>query len=169
VGTAASEYLESPTYDCITVEYRGRGRERFISELPRIMEWMELSSHRRNRQQRLPKNIDAKSMRSGDRFFYWLEAPVLTPQVAGNPFQFDHTAAGNFEARRLENGVSISKIPSPNRSAIVWLDPEMCDFSQPFTVGRKRVDVSPKISVILEDVRGRGDRMHPFWDRIDTP
>ncbi len=170
VGTVATEYLKSPTYDAIVVEYRGRGRERFASELPRIFEWMELATHRRIR---TPRSIETTTMRPGDRFFYWVEAPRIAPTVAGNPFQFDPASKGAFDARLLElavNGVSISKIPSVQRSAIVWLTPDMVDFSQPITVGvpgqRHRVDAAPDIAVMLEDVRTRADRQHVFWQRI---
>ncbi len=166
LGSVATRYLESSRWDSMAVEYHGRGRERFIAELPRIIEWMELSSHTRKRH---PRNIETKTMRPGDRFFYWLEAPMLLPNVAGNPFQFDPTSSGIFDARLLDadsNGVLISKIPSPKKSAIVWLDPEMVDFSRRITVNRKNFDLSPDIGVMLEDVRRRGDRQHVFWQRV---
>ncbi|GIW99403.1 MAG: peptidase [Pirellulaceae bacterium] len=171
VGTVATQYLKSPTYDCLVVEYRGRGRERFAAELPRIMEWMELSTHRRVRS---PREIRCVTMRGGDRFFYWVEAPQLNPQIAGNPFQFDPAAKGVFEARILElavNGVSINKIPSVQRAATVWLTPDMVDFSRPITIGlpgkRHRLELSPDIAVMLEDVRQRADRQHVFWQRVE--
>ncbi len=170
LGRCATRYLVSPTYDSLVVEYRGRGRERFAAELPRIMEWMQLSSHRRIR---IPRNIETTTMRPGDRFFYWLEAPQILANVAGNPYEFDPAAKGTFEAKVLDqtiNGVNISRIPSVNRGAVVWLTPEMVDFSRTVTVSlqgkRHRNDVSPDIQVMLEDVRRRGDRMHVFWQRI---
>lgn len=172
LGSEATEYLSSPRYDCLAVIYRGRGRERFAAELPRIMEWMDLSSHRRVR---APRDINASTMRSGDRFFYWLEAPAIQPSVASNPFQYDgkQFSAGQFSARRLEpthNGVNISKIPSINKATIVWLTPEMVDFSRKIQikVGTKnnRFDLSPSIAVMLEDVRQRGDRKHVFWQKV---
>ena len=170
LGRAATRYLKTPTYDTLVVEYRGRGRERFISELPRIMEWMELSTHRRRR---TPTNIMAKTMRPGDRFFYWLEAPSLLPTAAGNPFLFDPSKSGVFEGKILEptiNGVTISRMASANKSAIIWLTPQMVDFTRPITVNmpgkRHRFDLAPDIGIMLEDARTRGDRMHVFWQRV---
>jgi hypothetical protein len=169
LGTIATTYLRSSRFDSLVVEYRGRGSGLFIEELPRIFEWMELSSHRRLR---LARNIDVKTMRSGDRFFYWLEAPALLPSVAGTAFQFDPASAGSFQANVLDiNGVSVSRIPSPNKRATIWLTPEMVDFSRPVTValsGRRRpYDVAPDIAIMLEDVRTRGDRQHVFWQKIE--
>lgn len=170
LGTIGTRYLKSPTYDSLVVEYRGRGRERFLAELPRIMEWMELSSHRRIR---TPRNIEAITMRPGDRFFHWLEAPVILPKAAGNPFQFDPSGYGTFEARLLDattNGVNVSRIASPNHMAWIWLTPDMVDFSRQITVtvsgDRSRHDLKPDIGIMLEDVRQRADRMHVFWQRI---
>jgi hypothetical protein len=43
----------------------------------------------------------------------------------------------------------------------------MVDFDQPIevTVNRRRekITVQPSIATMLEDVRTRGDRQHPFW------
>lgn len=170
MSVAANRYLTSPSYDSLVVEYKGRGRERFVSELPRIMEWMQLSSHRRVR---TPKEIETRTMRPGDRFFYWLEAPTILAKAAGNPIQFDPSSYGVFEARLLDpstNGVTISKIASENRSAVVWLTPDMVSFSRQITINmsgkRQNLDLSPDISIMLEDVRTRSDRMHVFWQRV---
>ncbi|MEM7473794.1 MAG: hypothetical protein AAF483_02305 [Planctomycetota bacterium] len=169
VGSVITNYLRSPMYDSLVVEYRGRGSGLFVDEMERIFEWMNLASHRRIR---TPKNITTKTMRNGDRFFYWLEAPSLLPNVAGNAFQMDPRSAGNFDATILGpnyNGVRISRIPSVNKKATVWLSPDMVNFNQPVTVnlGRsKTYNVSPDVGVMLEDVRTRADRMHVFWQKI---
>ncbi len=170
MGAAATKCLSTANYDAMAVEYHGEGRVRFASELPRIMEWMELSSHRRIRNL---QNIAVRTMRPGDRFFYWLEAPTILPELAGNPYQFDPTNYGVFDARILDstaNGVAVNKIPSPNHSAVVWLTPDMVDFSRPITImgaGRKSIEnLQPSIEVMLEDVRQRGDRMHFFWQKV---
>jgi hypothetical protein len=34
--------------------------------------------------------------------------------------------------------------------------------------GRETKDVQPDIAVMLEDVRVRSDRQHPFWARVDA-
>lgn len=169
VGSVVTQYL-STFYDSVVVGYRGRGSGLFIDELPRIFEWMELSSRRRIR---TPRSIDCKTMRNGDRFFYWLEAPSIVPAVAGNAYQFDPSSAGYFQANLLDstiNGLSVSKIPSPQRQANVWLTPGMVDFSRPITVsmsGRRRsYNLTPDVGIMLEDARTRADRQHVFWQKL---
>jgi len=170
MGAAATKCLSSPNYDAVAVEYHGEGRVRFASELPRIMEWMELSSHRRIRNL---QNIETRTMRPGDRMFYWLEAPAILPELAGNPFQFQPKNFGVFDGRILDstaNGVAVNKIPSPNQSAVVWLTPDMVDFNRPVKIlggGRTRLEtLSPSIEVMLEDVRQRADRLHFAWQKV---
>ncbi len=173
LGTVVTRLLSSPAFDSLFVEYIGRGRERFLSELPRIIEWMEMSSHRRVRS---PRSIETTVMRPGDRFFYWLEAPQLSANASGNSYEFDPARAVKFEANRLDgntNGVRISGIPSLNRDAIVWLSPDMVDFSRTITIvlrgGQKKFDLTPDIGIMLEDARTRADRMHVYWQRVVVP
>ncbi len=178
LGKVANEYVRSPRYDCMVVEYRGNGRLRFSAEIPRIAEWMELQGQRRVQSigARMPREISARTMRLGDRFFYWLEAPALLPTAVSNPLLFDFKSSGVFEARYLdpsENTVIISKIPSPSNAAIVWLRPELVDFSIPFSVrlaGKTRRyqpdEFRPDIAVMLEDARMRGERLSVFWQKI---
>ncbi len=57
----------------------------------------------------------------------------------------------------------------------VWLSPELVDLGEPLVVEvngraispRDRI-VRPDVSVLLEDVRTRADRQHPFWARLTT-
>jgi hypothetical protein len=55
----------------------------------------------------------------------------------------------------------------------VWLTPEIVDFARPLRVtidGREAFDglPNPDAAVMLEDLRLRGDRQHPFWAVIDS-
>jgi hypothetical protein len=54
---------------------------------------------------------------------------------------------------------------------VVWLAPEMIDFARPVRVtikGRTLPGPSPDVATLLEDVRTRGDRQHPFWARLEV-
>jgi hypothetical protein len=56
----------------------------------------------------------------------------------------------------------------------IWLSPELVDFSRPVTVtldGRKlwKDPVVPDKRLLLEDLRLRVDRQHPFWAVVDWP
>lgn len=55
----------------------------------------------------------------------------------------------------------------------VWLAPELVDFSQPLAVtidGQKvhKTAPVPDAAVLLEDLRLRADRQHPFWAVIES-
>ena len=70
-----------------------------------------------------------------------------------------------------KNGINVRTGTS---QVTVWLSPKMVDFKQRSTItvnGRRlnRPDqtIRADLRVLLEDVRTRGDRQHPFWARID--
>ena len=54
----------------------------------------------------------------------------------------------------------------------VWLSPQLLDISRRVnvTINGRRLnpsEVQPKIDVLLEDVRTRGDRQHAFWAKAE--
>jgi predicted esterase len=156
-------------FDATYVEYRGRGHEHFSDELLRIFDWM-------NRKQRtfFPPSIDAVAMRPWDRFFWWVELAGAPPKTVVLPAQWP-PAAGfrplSIEAKTTPgNGVVVR---SGADRAKVWLSPELVDFSRPISVtldGRKLVrdGIEPNVDVLLEDLRLRGDRQHPFWAVVES-
>ena len=55
----------------------------------------------------------------------------------------------------------------------IWLSPELIDFTRPVTVmldGERLLKGQPTIDlrVMLEDLRLRSDRLHPFWAVVDS-
>ncbi len=70
VGKELDEYAKAQLSDFMLVMYTGRGRDHFQEELARIVDWMNLASHRRKP---FPDEINVKSARPGDYFFWWLE------------------------------------------------------------------------------------------------
>jgi hypothetical protein len=64
--------------------------------------------------------------------------------------------------------------PSSPRIAVdatLWLSPEFIDYDKEVRIKGRGKDfkgfVQPSTEVLLEDVRRRADREHPFWTRID--
>ena len=169
IGATVSKYVSSPQYEAIAVSYIGREGGFFQEEAPRIMNWMQLSSHKRNRN---PKEIKVSMMRPGDRFFYWVEAPDFATDSNSFSFKPADARVGIEASITAKNGISVSKTPSPTLTWF-WLTPEMVDFKQPVSVrvkgNSKRVDVSSDLEVILEDVRQRADRLHPFHFKVSVP
>lgn len=160
-------------FDVTYVEYRGRGHEHFSDEIMRIFDWM-------GRRQRtfFPPTIDVVSMRPWDRFFWWVEMerpPARTmvlpsqwpPPPAIRPFGIE---AKTMPPNSVPAGMLAVRCGADR--VRVWLSPELVDFSQPLTVtldGRKlwKDPVVPDKRLLLEDLRLRADRQHPFWAVID--
>ncbi len=163
-------FLKNMKVDCLLTIYHGRGRDHFQEEQPRLMEWMSLSSHQRPPP---PQEIEVKTARTCDRSFWWLEIPELTGEKIVNPLLFKPGSSVEIEAARVnapENNFRVTKFPG--KSCVLWLSPEMVDFSKriSFSVKEKRktMEVEPSLSVLLEDVRTRADRQHPYWAKVDS-
>ena len=160
-------------FDATYVEYRGRGHEHFSDEIMRIFDWM-------SRRQRVffPPSIDAVSMRPWDRFFWWVEMERPPARTMVLPSQWPPPPAIRpfaIEAKTMPpNSVPASMLAvrcGADRVRI-WLSPELVDFSRPVTItldGRKlwKDPIVPDKRLLLEDLRLRADRQHPFWAVID--
>jgi predicted esterase len=160
-------------FDATYVEYRGRGHEHFSEELMRIFDWM-------GRRQRnfFPPTIDVVSMRPWDRFFWWVEmerAPARTvvlpsqwpPPPGIRPFAIEAKTMppNTLPANNLVVHCGADRVR-------VWLSPELVDFSRPVNVtldGRRLLKdaIVPDKRLLLEDLRLRADRQHPFWAVVD--
>lgn len=157
-------------FDATYVEYRGRGHESFSDEILRIFDWMG-----RRRRDFFPREIDAVSMRPWDRFFWWVEMESAPPRTVVLPEQWPPppgTRPLSIEARVGAANALTVRCGADRVS--VWLAPELVDFSRPITVtvdGRKILNgpLAPDVKTLLEDLRLRGDRQHPFWAVVEHP
>ena len=160
-------------FDATYVEYRGRGHEHFSDEILRIFDWM-------GRRQRtfFPATIDAVTMRPWDRFFWWVEMERPPARTVVLPAQWPPPPAirpFTVEAKTLP----ADAIPASSLAVRcgadrvrIWLSPELVDFSKPVTVtldGRRlwKDPVVPDKRLLLDDLRLRADRQHPFWAVVD--
>ncbi|MFM7207108.1 MAG: peptidase [Planctomycetaceae bacterium] len=155
-------------YDTTYVEYRGRGHEHFSDELLRIFDWMG-----RKRRSFFPREIEAVTMRPWDRFFWWLELEGPPPKTVVLPEQWPPagTRPLRLEAKATaDNSLSVRCGADVVR---VFLTPDLVDFGRPITVtvdGREAAQgrIAADIGVLLEDLRLRGDRQHPFWAVVES-
>jgi predicted esterase len=155
-GPEFDRYMNrSAAFDCTVVEYEGRGHENFSDEILRLFDWMG-----RKRRNFFPRQFTAVTNRSFDNCFWWLELRNFQPGDKTIQVESNLTAT---------NGVSIHT----GGKLTVWLSPEMVDFSRPIIVAQSSTrltspnNIKPDVTVLLEDVRSRGDRQHPFWAKVE--
>jgi hypothetical protein len=157
-------------YDVTLVEYRGRGHEHFSDEIQRIFDWMG-----RRKRDFYPKEFKALTMRELDNFFWWVEVEEFPPKAVVDPSDWD-TKSGSrpMEVKGKINGNNVF-VSSGAKKVAVYLSPELVDLAQPVRVkvdgrplnAKGNLMVQPSVEVMLEDARTRGDRLHPFWVKIE--
>ena len=169
---ALNNYMRSG-YDCVIVEYRGRGNEHFFEEIHRIFDWMNLM-----RRQRFPAadgvaDLTVKSMRPWDDFFWFAEFDGFPAATMTSPFEWPirrpRPAEIDIKVNKQTNRLSVK---SGAQRTTIWLSPELMSFDDRLKLsvdGRTvREDFQPELQVLLEDTRRRADRHHPFWAKIET-
>jgi len=157
-------------YNITVVEYQGRGPEHFYDEILRIFDWMG-----RCRRDFYPRSFACSTMREFDNFFWWLECGGLPAKAMVNPANWPPPRGTTpvTVGGEITEGNSIS-VHTGTSKVTIWLSPKMIDFKGRVNVlvkGRRinSSSVSPDLQILLEDVRTRGDRQHPFWAKVQTP
>jgi len=159
-------YLTTTGCDTMIVQYQGRGHEHFHDEIQNLFTWMNL--HQRNFAQ---KEFDVMTMRPWDSFFWWVDVQGIPENLTILPAEWPKSGVrgGTYEARIVGNRAVVS---AKARKVTVWLSPEIVNFAEKVSVTINNKDtrnVTPSTSVLLEDVRARGDRQHPFWAQVEAP
>ncbi len=163
-------YLKN-NFPVTVVEYRGRGHEHFSDEIQRLFDWM--GRYERNF---FPEEFKVVSMRPWDNFFWWVELGAMPPATMVDPVDWPpsrRTGELRTEGWLLAtNGVHVRAGAGVVR---VWLSPDMLDLNQRVDVevngrriGPSNRFVDPDLETLLEDVRTRADRQHPFWVKLET-
>ncbi len=162
---------ERTGYNVTVVEYLGRGHEHFSDEILRLFDWMG-----RLRRNPFPRQFQCTTARPWNNRFYWVELNQLPRRALVEPTEWPPPRG--FRPAEVE--VSVNKanginITTASAQITVWLSPEIVDFTRrpTLTVNGRRLlggprTVVPQLSVLLEDVRLRGDRQHPFWAKVDS-
>ncbi len=157
-------------FDLTVAEYQGRGREAFSDEILRLFDWME-----RKKRDFYPSEFEVRTMRPWDNFFWWLDVEKLPPNAIVLPTEFPRN--GMIPAKisaELVPSANTLKANVPTGKITFWVGPGMLDFEQPinFLVNGKKArvsrDVMPDLQILLEDVRRRGDRQNPFWQKLEA-
>jgi hypothetical protein len=157
-------------YDATVIEYEGRGHDDFHEEILRIFDWMG-----RFRRNFFPREFTCSTMRDGDSFFWWVELDGLPPKSQVDPDHWPPSAGtrpAQVTGKIAANNVNVT---AGSAQVIVWISPQMIDFKQRSNISINRQTINarepflqPDIRTLLEDVRTRADRQHPFWLRLDS-
>jgi hypothetical protein len=168
-ATQLDRYLK-PNTDITVIEYLGRGYEPYSDEIQRIFDWAS------RRERKVPKEIDCVSMRPWDNFFWWIEAEGLPAKSMVAPANWPPPSKARpfpIDGKRLETNKLI--VNAQASKVTVWLSPDLVDFGQQLAVDINGRNVSPRdrmvrpdLQVLLEDVRTRADRQHPFWAKLTS-
>lgn len=179
------KHADATKWDVMIVQYQGRGHESYHDEIQNLFEWMELPSHRRDF---FPKEFGGEaldgfksyqSLRTWDNFFFYVEFNGMPLKSIVHPVEWtgEKSPGGSVLLTRGSynndsDGNSIVRISCGASKVTVFLAPEMVDFSKKTTVyiNGKKVPgtIAPNVVQLLEDVRTRGDRQHPFWASVSN-
>ena len=166
--TEWNRYLNKHSYDSTVVMFQGRGHEHFHGEIQRMFAWMAV--HQR---EFFPQQFLCKSMRPWDNYFWWAEIADLPSQSIVMPVSWpkSNVKAAKTEGRFIRESNRVI-LDTAAKNVTVWLSPEMVDFTERIVVTVKRRSVREPIKAsgrtLLEDVRTRGDRQHPFWAKVEV-
>jgi hypothetical protein len=160
-----------PGFNATVVEYLGRGYEPLGDEVPRIFDWM-------GRQRRtMPTKFEYVTMRPWDNYFGWVEVQGIPDQSLVMPATWPPKRGQRpftFKSEVLGNGTL--SVTARTEEATIWLSPDLVKFDQAFVVELNTRPIVPRgqfvkpdLDVLLEDVRTRGDRQHPFWAKLPKP
>ncbi len=164
-------YLRHLGFDTLVVNFQGRGHENFSDEILNLFGWMK-------RQQRdfFPEEFQCETIRSWDNYFWWVEMNQMPAGLVADPHRWPprriRTLKVSGKILTSDEGTRVV-VRSGKAPTTIWLSPRLVDFQRPLRVdcqGFRGVEgPAPDIGVILEDARTRGDRLHPFWARVDLP
>jgi len=159
----------------ILVEYIGRlANESFPDDIEAMFEWMQFQ------QRRLPDpagvEFSVNSLRPWDNYYWFLQlngfprANVMWPQL----WEDGKLKALNIDGEMKPEGEVNHFVVKPakaGRSMTLWLSDDYVNFEKAVRISGRgknfRESVSPSVRIMLEDARTRGDRLHPYWARID--
>jgi predicted esterase/tetratricopeptide (TPR) repeat protein len=165
-------YMRTSGFNVTLVEYLGRGHEHFSDEQLRLFDWMG-----RFRRDFFPHEFACSTMRPWDNYFWWAEVSGQPPGTMVEPNNWPpprNTRALEIKgSSRVNNNLTLS---TGTKATTVWLAPQMVNFQNriDMSVNGHRVNlprpfIQPSLEVLLEDVRTRGDRQHPFWAKVEVP
>ena len=158
-------------FNTTVVEYLGRGSDHFLDEQLQLFDWMG-----RFKRNFFPREFTCSTLRPSDNFFWWAEIEGLPPGAQVNAGKWPPARGTQaLSIRGTSPGNNNLTLLAGNSHATIWLSPELIDFNSRvnINVGGRRLaglppTIRPSVETMLEDVRTRGDRQHPFWAKVSS-
>jgi pimeloyl-ACP methyl ester carboxylesterase len=154
-------------FDTTVAEFRGRGHEHFYDEIQHLFDWMQVRER-----DFFPKEFECATLRPWDNFFWWVEAedfPAATQIEPGSWPPSRGVRASLISGKISDNRITVG---TAAKRVSLWFSPESIDFQKRnnIVVNGRRYNgpVTPDREVLLEDVRTRGDLLHPFWAKVEA-
>jgi hypothetical protein len=187
------EWTREP-FACLYVEYKGRSREWYSAEVPRMLDWMSRKKRHTPMKEMGRANLGGKlgeefrSSRDSDARFYWLRAESIVPRCQG-----DHrvkTWGQNYVPATFQAHVSVGNEKDSKGNAKIWNQANIRvtgakqvsfwiplgmfeDLNRPLAIrvnGEQRGgmrNLQPSVETLLEEVYRTGDRQRLFIAKID--
>ncbi len=168
-ATVLDRYLKAG-FNTTVVEYLGRGHDHFLDEQLQLFDWMG-----RFKRNFFPREFACSTMRPTDNFFWWAEIDGLPPgaQVNAGTWPPPRGTQALVVKGTSPPGINSLTLLAGNSKITIWLSPDLVDFKSHINIsvgGRRLANlpplIKPSIETMLEDVRTRGDRQHPFWAKV---
>jgi pimeloyl-ACP methyl ester carboxylesterase len=158
-------------YPALCVSYKGRGNDHFDEEIPYIFDWMSRKTRVAPVTGVGSDAMPYHTIRTCDNRFFWLSTEEI---MKGCQHPLHRKNGSAYMSARLSEGNVISVAPLGLNQVTIWIHRGMVDFNKPVSVRLEqaqrevfRKQLTPKISVLLEDLYERGDRQRPALQRID--
>jgi hypothetical protein len=159
-------------FNTTVVEYLGRGHEHFVDEQLPLLDWM--GRCKRSFPLLRDREFTCQTMRPTDNCFWWAEVTQLPAGSAVGAWP----APKGTKPLLVRGSVPVNNsiaLTAGNLGATIWLSPDLVNFNARVNItlgGRRPVGVppmiKPSVETMLEDVRVRGDRQHPFWAKVEA-
>ena len=176
-GSIWNMWLSSNRYvDLNLIQYKGRLNEKFPDDLKMMFNWMQFQ--RRTRPDFSGFEFTAESARPCDNYYWFMQlhgfplANTTWPQLFQFPLERKSLRLeGEMKSQATDSNRFNLKPSRAGTGMTLWLSPDFFDFTKPIRISGRGKPFSERIrastSTILEDVRTRADRLHPYWARLD--
>jgi hypothetical protein len=166
-----TEWVANIRYlDATVIWYHGRGAEMFDrEEMPETFKWM--NAQRRKWPDRSEFSINCKILRPWDNYYWFIEidpASIPSDKMVWPEAWTDKGSGIGVES--FYKSTNRFRINRSTKALNFWLGPDFVDFNQEISISGQVKEfkgmVAPSVRVLLEDVRQRGDREHPYWAKL---